>query len=108
VDDYDEYEFKRDTRRSKTSSVRRTASSANSRSSKSKSRGAAPVPRAPPKPVGCIVTIVYLGSSVSIPYDTQTFSPKDRISIYQQHCGGENLMVYSGMHEPGGRFFFYS
>jgi hypothetical protein len=65
-----------------------------------------PVPVEPPQP--CMITMYYFGKGINIRYDTQVFNPKDQISIYQQHCGGENLLVYSGMHEAGEKFRFVS
>ena len=55
-----------------------------------------------------IVTMIYYGKGINIPYDTQVFDSKDEIAIYQQHCGGENLLVYSGLHEAGDKFSFKS
>ena len=52
-----------------------------------------------------MVTMIYYGKGINIPYDTQIFDPKDEISIMQQHCGGENLCVFSGFLEAGGSFF---
>jgi hypothetical protein len=108
VDDYDENEFARNLRAaSGPRCLRRSASSAASKRPKSKKREGSPT-RARVEPAQCVITLVYLGSSVNIPFDTQVFSRKNRITIYQQHCGGENLMVYSGLHEPGGIYRFHS
>ena len=49
-----------------------------------------------------MVTMIYYGKGINIPYDTQVFDPKDEISIMQQHCGGENVNVFSGFLEAGG------
>ena len=54
-------------------------------------------------PPPTILTMIYYGMGIKIPYDTRVFESKDEIAIYQQHCGGENLLVYSGMHEAGGK-----
>ncbi len=54
------------------------------------------------KPEPVIITMIYYGKGIKIPFDTQVFESKDEITIYQQHCGGENLIVYSGLHEKGG------
>ncbi len=59
---------------------------------------------APPPPT--ILTMIYFGKNVKIPFDTEIFEAKDEISIYQQHCGGENLLVYQGLHQEGGWFGF--
>ena len=57
-----------------------------------------------PKPENepTMVTMIYYGKGINIPYDTQVFDAKDEISILQQHCGGENLCVFSGFLEAGG------
>ena len=63
---------------------------------------------AQPKTEPIILTMIYYGKGIKIPYDTQVFDSKDEIAIYQQHCGGENLLVYSGLHEKGDKFTFQS
>ncbi|XP_061267557.1 glutamate-rich protein 3 isoform X3 [Bos javanicus] len=40
------------------------------------------------------ITMIYLGKSVHLAYDHSDF--RDEIKVYQQHCGGENLCVYTG------------
>ena len=50
-----------------------------------------------------MVTMIYYGKGINIPYDTQVFDSKDEISILQQHCGGENLCVFSAFLEAGGK-----
>lgn len=69
-------------------------------------RGYALLPKPEPTPV--MVTMYYYGKSINIPFDTQVFEYRDEISIYQQHCGGENLLVYSGLHQAGDKFEFRS
>lgn len=64
-------------------------------------RGYAVVPKATPAPT--MVTMYYYGKGVNIPFDTQVFESRDEISILQQHCGGENLLIYSGLHKAGGK-----
>lgn len=54
-----------------------------------------------PEPVSITVTMLYYGKGINIPFDTQVFDPKDEITVYQQHCGGENLIVFSGLVEDG-------
>ncbi len=49
-----------------------------------------------------MITMIYYGKGINIPYDTQIFEAKDEITIYQQHCGGENLLVYAGLHQARG------
>lgn len=69
-------------------------------------RGLTVLPKQEPTPV--MVTMYYYGKSVNIPFDTQVFEYRDEIAIYQQHCGGENLIVYSGLHQAGDKFEFRS
>ncbi|KAM9692889.1 glutamate-rich protein 3 [Dama dama] len=40
------------------------------------------------------ITMIYLGKNVHLAYDHPDF--RDEIKVYQQHCGGENLCVYTG------------
>ncbi|XP_033123366.1 glutamate-rich protein 3-like isoform X2 [Anneissia japonica] len=47
----------------------------------------------------CDVTVRYRGQSFKISYEKE--DNRDEIMIYQQHCGGENLMVFHGWVEPG-------
>lgn len=54
------------------------------------------------EPVKVMITMLYYGKGINIPFDTQMFESKDEIKIFQQHCGGENVLVYSGLHEAGG------
>ena len=45
----------------------------------------------------CLVTVQYLGSEVHIEYDREWIEPDgDEVIIMQQHCGGENLIVFRG------------
>jgi hypothetical protein len=47
---------------------------------------------------------MYLGAETVIEYDRDWFEPKgDEIVIMQQHCGGENLVVYKGLLKPDGK-----
>nr|XP_021518519.1 glutamate-rich protein 3 isoform X2 [Meriones unguiculatus] len=41
-----------------------------------------------------VITMAYFGKNVHLSYEDTDF--RDEIKIYQQHCGGENLCVYSG------------
>ncbi|KAM4872842.1 glutamate-rich protein 3 [Thomomys bottae] len=41
-----------------------------------------------------LITMIYLGKNVHLSYGDTDF--QDEIKIYQQHCGGENLCVYTG------------
>ncbi|XP_059975554.1 glutamate-rich protein 3 [Mesoplodon densirostris] len=40
------------------------------------------------------ITMIYLGKNVHLAYDHSYF--RDEIKVYQQHCGGENLCVFTG------------
>ncbi|CAF2572349.1 unnamed protein product [Rotaria sp. Silwood2] len=57
----------------------------------------------------CIVTMIYYGSHTNIPYERSFFQPEgDEIIIMQQHCGGENVIVYKGSLKPNKTFQFES
>ncbi|XP_032551827.1 glutamate-rich protein 3 isoform X1 [Chiroxiphia lanceolata] len=51
-----------------------------------------------------VVTMAYLGKSLPLSHDDY----RDEIKVYQQHCGGENLCVYSGKLLQGETFQFIS
>ena len=52
----------------------------------------------------CLVGIKYFGPEVNIEYDREWLEPDgDEILIMQQHCGGENLLVYKGSAKPDGK-----
>jgi len=53
-----------------------------------------------------VITMMYYGKGINIPFDTRVFEDKDQIVIYQQHCGGENLLVFSGSIRQGGKIQF--
>lgn len=51
-----------------------------------------------------MVGIKYFGPEMIIEYDREWFEPNgDEILIMQQHCGGENLMVFKGSLKPDGK-----
>ena len=54
------------------------------------------------------ITMIYYGKGIKLPFDTQVFESKDQIDVYQQHCGGENLVVFSGLLEANQKFDFIS
>ncbi|CAF1007818.1 unnamed protein product [Rotaria sp. Silwood1] len=57
----------------------------------------------------CIVTMIYYGSQTNISYERNLFqSEGDEIIIMQQHCGGENIIVYKGSLKPNKTFQFES
>ncbi len=48
--------------------------------------------------------MTYYGQPINIDYDNCWFRPKgDEIVILQQHCGGENLIVFKGYCKPNGK-----
>ena len=47
--------------------------------------------------------MIYHGKGINLSYDKRILGSKDEISVMQQHCGGENLNVYTGFLEAGGR-----
>ncbi len=49
----------------------------------------------------CDVTVRYRGSNLKLTYERE--DKRDEIQVYQQHCGGENLMVFHGLVEPGSK-----
>ncbi|XP_027755264.1 glutamate-rich protein 3 [Empidonax traillii] len=51
-----------------------------------------------------VVTMAYLGKSLHLSRDDY----RDEIKVYQQHCGGENLCVYTGKLLEGETFQFIS
>ncbi|UJR16504.1 hypothetical protein I4U23_003406 [Adineta vaga] len=56
----------------------------------------------------CRITMIYYGSHTKLEYDRSLFESTDEIMVMQQHCGGENLIVYKGNHKRGDEFSFNS
>ncbi|CAF4582829.1 unnamed protein product [Rotaria sp. Silwood1] len=57
----------------------------------------------------CEVTMIYYGPQTMIDYKKKWFQPNgDEIMIMQQHCGGENLIVFKGFVKPNEIFKFES
>ncbi|CAF3778028.1 unnamed protein product [Rotaria socialis] len=57
----------------------------------------------------CLVIMKYFGEEMNIEYDRTLFIPQDdEIIIMQQHCGGENLMVFKGLLKRRDEFAFES
>ncbi|CAF3632135.1 unnamed protein product [Rotaria sordida] len=56
----------------------------------------------------CRITMVYYGPHTKLEYDHSLFEPVDEIIVMQQHCGGENLIVYKDHLKPGDEFKFNS
>ncbi|XP_072175592.1 uncharacterized protein [Diadema setosum] len=54
----------------------------------------------------CDVTVRYRGTGLKIEYERD--DKRDEVQVYQQHCGGENLMVFSGFAEKGNDLIFVS
>jgi hypothetical protein len=53
----------------------------------------------------CVITMVYLGGQMNLDYDQSFFQPNGiEIMIMQQHCGGENLIVFKNFVKPNGLF----
>jgi hypothetical protein len=51
----------------------------------------------------CLVTIIYYGPQITINYERDWFQPRgDEIFVTQQHCGGENLIVFKGALKANG------
>jgi len=46
--------------------------------------------------------MVYYGPHTKVDYDHLVFAEVDEITVMQQHCGGENLVVYKNYLQPGG------
>jgi len=46
--------------------------------------------------------MVYFGPHTKPVYDHSIFEPIDEIMVMQQHCGGENLIVYKANHKAEG------
>jgi hypothetical protein len=45
----------------------------------------------------------YIDGKHHVEYDRQLFEPDGKsVEIMQQHCGGENLIVYKGLVKPNG------
>jgi hypothetical protein len=51
----------------------------------------------------CEITLFYHGRNVNLPCDQYAFDRVEEIIIYQQHCGGENLIVFKGKVEPNSK-----
>ena len=49
----------------------------------------------------CDVTVRYRGSNLKLTYERE--DTRDEIQVFQQHCGGENLLVFHGLVEPGSK-----
>lgn len=64
----------------------------NARRTQSASKAREKTPAKEPSP--CRITMYYHGKGVHIPYDKKVFDAKDEIIVRQQHCGGENLIVF--------------
>lgn len=45
--------------------------------------------------------MVYYGLQTNLDYERKYFHPNgDEIIVMQQHCGGENIIVYKGHVQP--------
>lgn len=50
--------------------------------------------------------MVYYGPHTKVDYDHSVFEQIDEVIVMQQHCGGENLIVYKDKIKPGGLIEF--
>ncbi|CAF0796124.1 unnamed protein product [Adineta steineri] len=56
-----------------------------------------------------VVTMMYFGPELNVEYDRKQFEPNgDEIVVMQQHCGGENLVVFKGFVNPNDMLSFES
>lgn len=53
----------------------------------------------------CQITMVYYGPHTKVDYDHLVFEETTEVIVMQQHCGGENLVVYKNFLKPGGFIF---
>ncbi|CAF3685342.1 unnamed protein product [Rotaria sp. Silwood1] len=56
----------------------------------------------------CRITMIYYGPHTKLEYDHSIFEPVDEVIVMQQHCGGENLIVYKNHLKAGDEFTFNS
>ncbi|CAF0862501.1 unnamed protein product [Rotaria sordida] len=99
----------RTSKRSKSQSPTRLSSSNQSTRVKSVLARRTISPKLNPISDRCIVTLIYYGSQTNIPYKRSLFqSEGDEIIVMQQHCGGENIIVYKGALKPNKTFQFES
>ncbi len=51
--------------------------------------------------------MIYYGPQTIIDYERNWFEPEgDEIVVMQQHCGGENVIVYKGALKPNGNWIW--
>ncbi|CAF3621989.1 unnamed protein product [Rotaria sp. Silwood1] len=91
---------RRSSQRPKSSSINRISSAQRPRSSNKSMDSFTTSP--------CQITMVYYGPHTKIDYDHLVFEQIDEIIVMQQHCGGENLIVYKNHLKPGAIFTFES
>ena len=46
--------------------------------------------------------MIYYGPKIKVDYDHLVFEPIDEVMVMQQHCGGENIVVYKENLKSGG------
>ena len=51
--------------------------------------------------------MVYYGPHTKVDYDHLVFEEVDEIIVMQQHCGGENRVVFKDMLKAGGKLNQY-
>lgn len=76
-----------------------------SRSAKARSQSHKPPNNFKREPSPCKVTMQYHGKGINIPFDKHVFDSKDQIIVSQQHCGGENLVVFKRRLDQDGKSF---
>jgi hypothetical protein len=59
-------------------------------------------PQASPSGTPCEITMVYHGPHLQVDFDRLVFYPVDEVLVSQQHCGGENRVVFKKMLRHGG------
>jgi hypothetical protein len=48
--------------------------------------------------------MIYFGPKLQVEYDREWFEPDGiEIMVMQQHCGGENLVVFKGLVQPNSK-----
>ncbi|UJR29948.1 hypothetical protein I4U23_017495 [Adineta vaga] len=76
--------------------------------SSQKPRSSTKYPNARSSSPPCQIQMIYYGPHTKVDYDRMVFSDIDEVMVMQQHCGGENLIVYKGLLKPGAEFTFDS
>ena len=51
--------------------------------------------------------MIYYGPKIKVDYDHLVYEPVDEIVVMQQHCGGENVIVYKEYLKAGSNYFIF-